>query len=153
MLIALWFAGPWFREEILRHATHGVALALAETLQVPSWDPAPLACDPVFGWTMTRAGQEDACERPRTSTSRTTVLLPAVIRAAMHPERLLLFLQMGSGGLGREDVLELCLAVLHVKTKRAALEAVQLTPDWATFFWTPFASHRIEAKRHISNGH
>ena len=46
-------------------------------------------------------------------------------------------LQMGSGGLGREDVLELCLAVLHVKTKRTALEAVPLTPEWATFFWTP----------------
>ncbi len=64
---------------------------------------------------------------------------------------------MGSGGLGREDVLELCLAVLHVKTKRAALEAVQLTPDWATFFWSPNSnsgsSHRIEAKRHVSNGH
>lgn len=45
-------------------------------------------------------------------------------------------LQMGSGGLGREDVLELCLAVLHVKTKRAALEAVPLCPEWATFFWT-----------------
>ena len=63
--------------------------------------------------------------------------------------------QMGSGGLGREDVLELCLAVLHVKTKRAALEAVQLTPEWATFFWSPpsVSSHRIEARRHISNGH
>ena len=34
VLIALWFAGPWFREEIMRHAVHGVALALAETLQV-----------------------------------------------------------------------------------------------------------------------
>ena len=69
----------------------------------------------------------------------------------MHP----VLHQMGSGGLGREDVLELCLAVLHVKTKRAALEAVQLTPDWATFFWSPpsVSSHRIEAKRHTSNGH
>ena len=44
VLIALWFGGPWFREEIMRHAVHGVALALAETLQVLSshfaW-PAP----------------------------------------------------------------------------------------------------------------
>ena len=69
VLIALWFAGAWFRDEIMRHAEHGVALALAETLQ------------------------------------------------------------MGSGGLGREDVLELCLAVLHVKTKRAMLEAVPLCPQ------------------------
>ena len=39
VLIALWFAGPWFREEIMRHATHGVALALAETLQVFACKP------------------------------------------------------------------------------------------------------------------
>ena len=38
VLIALWFAGPWFREEIMRHAVHGVALALAETLQVCNCD-------------------------------------------------------------------------------------------------------------------
>lgn len=87
VLIALWFAGTWFRDEIMRHAEHGVALALAETLQ------------------------------------------------------------MGSGGLGRDDVLELCLAVLHVKTKRAALEAVPLCPEWATFFWTPPQAAAAGAKK------
>jgi len=42
VLIALWFAGPWFREEIMRHATHGVALALAETLQVAALKLLPM---------------------------------------------------------------------------------------------------------------
>ena len=92
VLIALWFAGTWFRDEIMRHAEHGVALALAETLQ------------------------------------------------------------MGSGGLGRDDVLELCLAVLHVKTKRAALEAVPLCPEWATFFWTPPQAAAAGAKKPPARG-
>lgn len=46
-------------------------------------------------------------------------------------------LQMAGGGASRADVLELCAAVLNVKSGPSVLEAVQLCPDWATFFWSP----------------
>ena len=76
VLIALWFAGPWFREEIMRHAVHGVALALAETLQVchcddgtvdPPVDATTRPFGPSLGICHLRIGR---CTRRRVRSSK-----------------------------------------------------------------------------------
>jgi len=83
VLIALWFAGPWFREEIMRHATHGVALALAETLQVPAPNPASLCSEPVcLLIEIDSVDQDIRRETPQGPRFWITVSLPVLVKSS-----------------------------------------------------------------------
>ena len=108
MLIALWTAGRFFQEEIARAAAKPTAVALAETLQMA-------------GGGASRSDVLELCAtvlHVKSGCGDHVYVPPEIVAQVCFQKEVLMPDQLASG-------------------RPSTLEAVQLCPDWATFFWAP----------------